>query len=206
MTIKFITFEGPEGSGKSTQVKLLQDFFSTKNLPSIITREPGGTKNAEVIRDLVVKDRAEEWAKTAELLLYLAARNEHVEKVIKPALRQGKMVICDRFCDSTTAYQGYGNNMDINQIEQLNIIASSGIKPDLTFVLDIDPKIGIKRSVSRHNTETRYESMNIEYHIKVREGFLKIAQNNPKTHIIIDANQDIKTITQQINKIIITRL
>ncbi len=186
----FITFEGGEGVGKSTQIALLADYLKTKGNQVLTTREPGGTPNAESIRQLLVEQREEAWEPISELMLYLAARKEHVEKVISPALKQGTWVLCDRFSDSTIAYQGYGHGLDIAFIQQLTNLSMNHFSPDLTLLLDIPPKQGVARAKSCSGQEVRYEQMNMDFHERVRQGFLDLASQHPKRFITIDATQD----------------
>jgi dTMP kinase len=191
---KFITFEGGEGCGKSTQSKLLFQAIQQKNYPCYITREPGGTPGAEQIRNLLVEGEINKWEKMTEILLHMAARKEHVEKVIKPKLNEGINIICDRFVDSTIAYQGYGHELGSDIITNLHNNIFEEFYPDLTFIMDMDVNDGIKRTLRRKTTENRYEKMDIPFHKRVREGFLKIAYNNPERFIIINAKNTISHI------------
>lgn len=190
----FASFEGGEGSGKTTQINLLAKALTDDGARVITTREPGGTPEAEKIRSLIVQRDGGEWTPMAETLLLFAARAMHVERVIKPALAEGKIVLCDRFTDSTLAYQGYARDFDIGKIQDLNKLAINGFEPDLTFILDIDPKIGLGRSNKRlanekgyNSTEDRFERMELEFHERLRAGFLDIAHKNPKRCVVIDA-------------------
>ena len=172
---RFISFEGGEGSGKSTQIKLLAKKLSKKR-KVIITREPGGTKDAEKIRNLIVKDKNQKWSGAVETMLLFAARKDHIDKVIMPNLKKGYWVLCDRYIDSTMAYQGYGKKVDVKLINSLNTILIKNLVPSITFLLDIDPKTGLARSKRKGNNELRYENMHISFHRKVRTSFLKIAR------------------------------
>jgi len=192
---RFITFEGGEGSGKSTQIKILRNKLSKRH-KVIITREPGGTKEAELIRDLLVKGRSNKWSGTTEVLLNFTARKDHVDKVILPNLKNGKWVLCDRFSDSTLAYQGYGRNVDKNLIKGLNTSLINNLKPKITFLFDLDPKIGLGRSRKRSNNELRYENMPLGYHKKIRNAYLDIAKKNKKRIKIIDASLDKDSISE----------
>ena len=174
----FITFEGGDGSGKSTQVNLLKDYLDNLNFETIKTREPGGTPSAEILRDLLTTGKVEKWTPMSEALLMWASRYEHLIQVIEPALNSGKNVICDRFYDSTYAYQGVAHNLGIDKMEKLKKIIIGDIEPDVTFVLDIDPKVGLKRSLDRSNKENRFESYNIDFHNNIRNAFLEIAKKN----------------------------
>ena len=190
---RFISFEGGEGSGKSTQIKLLAKKLA-KYGDVITTREPGGTIEAEIIRNLLVKGEKNKWSGVVETLLLYAARKDHIDKVIVPNLKNNKWVLCDRFKESTIAYQGYGKNVDIKLIKKLDKLITDNLTPSLTFILDIDPKIGLKRSIRKANTETRYEKMSLSFHNKIRKGFKKIASTNKRNFKLINANQDIDLI------------
>ena len=190
---RFISFEGGEGSGKSTQIKLLAKKLA-KYGDVITTREPGGTIEAEIIRKLLVKGKKNKWSGVVETLLLYAARKDHIDKVIVPNLNKNKWVLCDRFKESTIVYQGYGKNVDINLIKKLDKLIADNLTPSLTFILDIDPKIGLKRSIRKANTETRYEKMSLSFHNKIRKAFKKIAKTNKRNFKLINANQDIDLI------------
>tara|TARA_Y100000741_G_C18217585_1_gene544429 strand:- start:677 stop:1300 length:624 start_codon:yes stop_codon:yes gene_type:complete len=192
---RFITFEGGEGSGKSTQIKILKNKLS-KKYKVITTREPGGTKEAELIRSLLVKGKSNKWSGTTEVLLNFTARKDHVDKIILPNLRNDKWVLCDRFSDSTLAYQGYGRNVSKNLIKILNKLLINNLTPKLTFLFDIDPKIGLGRSKKRINNELRYENMSLSYHKKIRIAYLDIAKKNKKRIKVIDASLDRDSISE----------
>ena len=196
----FITFEGGDGSGKSTQVNLLKDYLDNLNFETIKTREPGGTPSAEILRDLLTTGEVEKWTPMSEALLMWASRYEHLIQVIEPALNSGKNVICDRFYDSTYAYQGVAHNLGIDKMEKLKKIIIGDIEPDVTFVLDIDPKVGLKRSLDRSNQENRFESYNVDFHNKIRSAFLEIAKKNKNRCVVVDASLN----EQEINNLIIT--
>ena len=198
----FITFEGGDGSGKSTQVNLLKDYLDNLNFETIKTREPGGTPSAEILRDLLTTGEVEKWTPMSEALLMWASRYEHLIQVIEPALNSGKNVICDRFYDSTYAYQGVAHNLGIDKMEKLKKIIIGDIEPDITFVLDIDPKLGLKRSLDRSNQENRFENYNIDFHNKIRSAFLEIAKKNINRCVVIDASLN----EQEINDLIITAI
>ena len=183
----FISFEGGEGAGKSTQIRLLKNKLS-QYLEVKVTREPGGSYSAELIRNLLVKGKTNKWTGLSEVLLNFAARHDHLEKVIIPNLNKSKCVISDRFTDSTYVYQGYGKGINLNLIKNLDKLITKNIKPSITFLLNIDPKIGLKRSDNGINKETRYEKMSFTYHKKINSSFLKIAKKEKKRFIIIDAS------------------
>ena len=190
---RFISFEGGEGSGKSTQIKLLAKRLA-KYGDVITTREPGGTIEAEIIRNLLVKGKKNKWSGVVETLLLYAARKDHIDKVIDPSLKKNKWVLCDRFKESTLVYQGYAKNVDIDLIKKLDKIITNNLTPSLTFILDIDPIIGLNRSKRKSNTETRYENMSLGFHKKIRKAFRAVARSNKKKFILINANQDINLI------------
>ena len=192
---RFITFEGGEGSGKSTQIKILRNNLS-KNQKVVITREPGGTKEAELIRKLLVKGKSSKWSGVTEVLLNFTARKDHVDKIIVPNLKKGKWVLCDRFTDSTIVYQGYGRDINESLIKNLNKFLINNLNPKLTFLLDIDPKVGLRRSKKRINNELRYENMPLSYHKKIRKAYLDIASKNKNRIKIIDASLDKDVISE----------
>lgn len=206
MTGLFITFEGGEGAGKTTQINKLASSLTEAGHKVITTREPGGTPEAEKIRDFVVQRDGGDWSPMAETLLFFAARIMHVEKVIQPTLDNGKIIICDRFTDTTRAYQGYGHGLDLDKIENLKQSVLGDLEPDITFILDIAPKAGLERSEKRlaaealniRQKEDRFENLELKFHERLRNGFLEIAKNNPDRCILIDATQDMKNITKTI--------
>lgn len=196
---KFIAFEGVEGSGKSTQAKILHEFFLNKNIKSILTREPGGTNNSEKIREILINEKLDG---RTELLLNFAARIEHIEGLIKPSLAEEKIVITDRFFYSTYAYQGGGFMIDKKLIDLVRKSFIEDFKPDITFLIDIDEKIAIERTKTR-NLNNKYELFDLEFHKRVRNSFLELAKNN-KDIIIIDGNEKIDKISKKIQQIILT--
>ncbi len=195
----FIVFEGPEGSGKSTHCNMLKKYLENKGYEVILTREPGGTKVAEHVRKIILSPETKISALT-ELLLYESARAQHVAEVIKPNLKENKIVISDRFADASIAYQGYGRGLSIPMIQKLNKIATMGIKPDLTILLDIHPEEGLKRVKATRNKFDRLEQEDIEFHKKIRLGYLKIAKQR-KDYVIIDVTNKTK---QEVHKKIIS--
>lgn len=210
----FISFEGGEGSGKTTQINKLAEALTQKGFKVLTTREPGGTPEGEKIRDLLVQRDGGNWDPVSECLLLYAARVMHIEKVIKPSLEKGKIVITDRFHDSTFAYQGYGRGLDITEIEKLNQIAIGSFRPDITFILDIDPEQGLRRSSRRlaaeslqlKQTEDRFENMDLEFHRRLRMGFLEISKREPQRCHVIDAAQDAAVIFDQILRFVTERM
>lgn len=196
--MKFITFEGIEGSGKSTQSKKLHAYFLKKSQDAILTREPGGTKASEQIREILITQENLE-AKT-ELLLNFASRNEHVEKLIKPSLQNNKIVICDRFFDSTYAYQGSAMGVDFALIDKIKDLTIGDFAPDVTFLIDIDVETSLKRLVNR-NDNNRYDGFSIDFHQKVRDGFLKIAKQNSRIKIIDGTKSEDEIFSEIINNL-----
>lgn len=192
----FITFEGGEGSGKTTQSELLYKNLKQKGLNVTRTREPGGTILAESIREILLKGEKDKMSSLTELYLFAAARRDHIDNIIEPSLKNNEIVICDRFIDSTTAYQGYAGNIDLNLINSINNFTIGSIIPNITYIFDIDPDIGLKRSIDTTSEEIRFEEKDIEYHKKIRSGFLEIAKNNSDRCIVIDAEQELKKIEE----------
>lgn len=199
MTGMFITFEGGEGSGKSTQVRALAVRLAARGHEVLTTREPGGTPEAEKIRALLVDRDGGKWSPLAEAMLLFAARTMHVETLIKPALAAGKIVLCDRFADSTRAYQGYGHGLPLEVIEDLNRAALGDFAPRLTFILDIDPEQGLNRSERRlaesKSHEDRFERLDFTFHKRLRQGYLEIAKGNPQRCHVVEAAQEPERIT-----------
>ena len=201
----FITFEGIEGSGKSYQAQKLYKRLERKNISSILTREPGGTGSAEKIREVILKDyfhpkSIEKFNKYTDTLLYLAARNEHVENKIRPAILNKKIIICDRFIDSTLAYQIYGKGVDKNFINSIHKYILRGIKPDLTFILIVNISKAMKRLNKRKN-KNRYDKFSKNFYSKVQKAFIKIAKTNKKRYYILDNSKD----SPEVEKIIFNK-
>jgi dTMP kinase len=197
---RFVTFEGGEGAGKSTQLRLLAEWLDAQGLAVVTTREPGGTPGAERIRKLLVEGDADAWIPTTEALLHYAARVEHVERVVRPALAAGRWVLSDRFADSTMAYQGYGHRLGPARIAALHRAALGGFKPDLTLVLDQGVARGLARAAARRGRETRYESMTPAFHRRVRAGFLEIARAEPDRCAVVDARGTIDQVQARVRK------
>lgn len=188
MKPKFISFEGCEGSGKSTQAKLLAEHLEKLGYKVVLTREPGGTELAEQIRKVILSGNKIEDTLT-EFLLISAARRDHVENKIKPALADGSFVICDRFFDSSLAYQGYARGLDLELMKSIKTLSIDGFEPDLTFLIDIEPVVALERIQKFRIDNNHYDAMGIKFHNKVRNGFLEIAEQNPNRFLIIDGNK-----------------
>jgi dTMP kinase len=199
----FITFEGGEGSGKTTQIKILADKLKAEGKNVLTTREPGGTPEAEKIRSLLVNRDGGDWTPVAEVLLLFAARSMHVEKLIKPALAAGKTVICDRFTDSTRAYQSYGHGLPIEAIETINKTTLNGFEPGITFILDLPVETGLARAGKRlaqdSSKEDRFEKLKTDFHERLRQGYLDIAKKNPKRCVIVNADQNVEAVASAIH-------
>ena len=202
----FITFEGPEGAGKSTQIRLLRDELEARGHECVLTREPGGTPLAERLRAVVKNHEGpEKLHPTTELLLIEAARSQHVREVIRPALAAGKVVLCDRFFDSTTAYQGGARGMESQVIDSLNELAAAECIPDLTILLDLPPEVGFARAREREETRgehDRFEEEKLDFHRRVRVGFLKIAEAEPERVRVVNADAPAEQIHRRILEIV----
>lgn len=203
----FITFEGIEGSGKTTQIKRLKKYLFQKGIPCKVTREPGGCPIGEKVRKILLDPDHREMVPMSELLLYEAARSQHIKEVIEPFLKKGGIVLCDRFSDATSAYQGYGRKIDLKWIERLNHLSSQGIKPDVTFLLDCPSDVGLKRALQRNRAlkqenEERFEKEKIQFHRRVRRGYLAIAKKEPQRVKVIDTRQGEEKVFKKIQKIV----
>ncbi|HEY5585902.1 MAG TPA: dTMP kinase [Ruminiclostridium sp.] len=195
----FITYEGTDGSGKTTQIKLVEEYIREKGYEVVLSREPGGTRVSELIRDLVLDSANTEIVPLTEMILYAASRAQHVAEVIKPAVDMGKIVICDRFVDSSYAYQGCGRGVDLRIVADVNRVAIDGMVPDITFFLDIDPEIAIERRINSTGAD-RIEQEKIDFHTRVYDGYKKMAMLYPDRIKVIDANKSIKDIFSQIKE------
>lgn len=199
----FITFEGIEGCGKTTQVNLLVNYLETNNISCLKTLEPGGTDIGQDIRKILLNSKNTHLAPLTELILYAADRAQHVSEVIKPALDQGKWVICDRYFDATVAYQGFGRGMDMELIESFNCQAAAGVSPDLTILMDCPEEVGLKRALERNKTQDledqgRFEKEKMEFHRRVRDGYLNLAEKYRDRFRIIDASRSVDEVRQDI--------
>ena len=187
---RFITFEGIDGSGKSTQTKLLATRLQDEGFDIILTREPGGSEGAEEIRDLVLQGATDRWSAETEILLFTAARRDHIERTILPALAQGKIVICDRFADSTRMYQGISRGNLRALVDQLHHLMIP-YDPDITILIDMDPEIGLKRAKARATSEERFEDFGLDLQKRMRSGFLELAREFDTRIAVVDGNRDI---------------
>ncbi len=191
----FMTFEGSEGSGKSTQIALIEKYLKSKGHDLLLIREPGGVKISEAIRNLLLDVKNVEMNNECEVLLYMAARAQLVGEVIRPALASGKIVLCDRFLDSTLVYQGYGHGMDLNIIKNIGEFSTQGLVPDLTLLFDIDTEEGLSRA---GQNKDRIEQRSLEYHRRVRAGYLQLAQEHPERFRIIRVNRSKEDIFEEV--------
>jgi len=207
--IRFITFEGGDGTGKTTQLRALEKYLQELKRSCVVTREPGGTALGKLIRKVLLEVGETEIASSTELFLYLADRAQHVNEIIRPAIASGKTVLCDRFTDSTLAYQGYGRGIDLNWLRRLNETAGAGICPDLTFLFDCPVEVGLARTAQRRAQaaidrppEDRFEREQLEFHERVRQGFLELARIEPRRFRVLDATASVDRVAKQIREII----
>ena len=203
---RFITLEGGEGTGKSTQVVRLGAWLGARGVGVVTTREPGGSPGAEMIRKLLVEGPAERWDGMTEALLHFAARRDHLRSTVWPALDRGTWVVSDRFADSTLAYQGHGHGVDRTVFDRLYAVAVGDFRPDLTLVLDLPIEVGLARAARRRGTETRYEGLPKDFHGRVRAGFLAIARDDPARCAVIDASADVDATAAAIARTVAGRL
>ena len=204
-TGRFITFEGGEGAGKSTQIARLAEWLRARGRSVLTTREPGGAPGAEMIRKLLVVGPPERWDPTTEALLHFAARRDHLVRTVWPALARGDWVLSDRFADSTMVYQGYAQGFDRARIDELYCLAVGDFHPHLTMVLDLPVKTGLARASARRGTEARYEAFGEAFHEKVRQGFLAVAAASPGRCVVIDASGSLDDVTAAITRAVETR-
>ena len=211
----FITFEGPEGSGKSTQMELLAEYLKGKGYPVLTTREPGGTSIGEQIREVLLSPENQEMSPLTEVLLYSASRAQHVEQVIRPHLEEGYIVLCDRYADSTLAYQGYGHGLDLDSVRAITEFATNGLKPDLTIYLDLPVEIGLRRRFGLRGKQSssevsiqlplfekwdRFDMKELEFHRRVRKGYQELAAKEPERWLVIDATHSVEEIQRIIRE------
>ncbi len=211
--VRLITFEGGDGSGKTTQMKRLEGHLTSKGKTCLLTHEPGGTELGKWIRNVIVEGGRGEVANEMELFLYLADRAQHIREVIRPAMEEGKIVLCDRFTDSTLAYQGYGRGFDIELLQRMNQLASGRLQPDLTLLLDCAPEPALSRARRRTKEQSpggdrgdRFESQNLEFHERVRSGFLEIARAEPNRIVVLDTSAPAQEVHEKIKKVVDERL
>ncbi|MGK7755701.1 dTMP kinase [Roseovarius sp. C03] len=202
---RFVTFEGIDGSGKSTQARLLAEHLQGTGREVILTREPGGSEGAEEIRKLVLEGAADRWSAETELLLFTAARRDHLERLIEPALAAGKMVICDRFADSTRMYQGLSRGDLRQKVDALHELMI-GREPDLTVLIDMDPGTGLERALSRGGSEERFESFGASLQAQMRQGFLDLADEFSDRFVVVDGNRGIEAIAADVRAAVEPRL
>lgn len=203
---KFITIEGGEGTGKSTQVRLLAKGLETAGIDVIVTREPGGSPGAEQIRSLLVTGGTGRWSPLTEALLHYAARCEHLEKTVLPALDAGRWVVSDRFADSTMAYQGYGHGLGRETVDALHRLVVGDFAPDLTVILDLPVEVGLARAADRADGEDRYERMGASFHGHLREGFLEIAAREPRRCAVIKATGTVSEVQNAVRETVHNKL
>ena len=202
---RFITLEGGEGAGKSTQIQVVKDYLLTRGNDVVVTREPGGTSEGQEIRNLLVSGDKDKWSPLSETLLILADRAAHLERVIRPALAEGKYVVCDRFFDSTKAYQGVAGGLGLDVIHNLQQPVLGKTLPDVTLLLDIDPEKGLRRAQERGG-ELRFESKTLAYHRTLRNAFLDFAAQEPERIFVIDADRDVQAVSADILAVLDERL
>ena len=186
---RFITLEGGEGAGKTTLIQALAEKLRGRGLDVVVTREPGGTPGAEALREILLTGATDRWSPMTEALLMYAARVDHVERLIAPALQRGAWVLSDRFADSTTAYQGAAGGVPIERIKALHLAALGNFKPDLTLILDVNPTVGIERTIARGEDATRFERFDPGFHGRLRQAFLDIADDEPDRCVVIDGGE-----------------
>ena len=202
---RFITLEGGEGAGKSTQIQVIKDYLLTRGNDVVVTREPGGTSEGQEIRNLLVSGDKDKWSPLSETLLILADRAAHLERLIRPALADGKYVVCDRFFDSTKAYQGVAGGLGLDVINNLQQPVLGTTLPDVTLLLDIDPEKGLRRAQERGG-ELRFESKTLAYHRTLRNAFLDFAAQEPDRIFVIDADRDVEAVSDDILAVLDERL
>jgi dTMP kinase len=202
----FITFEGPEGSGKTSQIIPLANTLRQKGYKVFTTREPGGTAIGDQIRTVLMQLENKSMNPRTEILLFCASRAQLVEEVIRPHLNQGDIVLCDRYADSTLAYQGYGHGLDMDFLRRLLDFATGGLKPDMTLLLDVDPEMGLRRRMNSGGEWNRLDAYELAFHRRVRQGYLKMADEAPQQWKVVDASQPTKDVQQALIEIVQSRL
>ncbi len=202
----FITLEGPEGSGKSAHIPALADNLRQQGYKVVVTREPGGTPIGDEIRNTLLKMGNTAMHPTTEILLFQASRAQHVNELIRPALAAGKIVLCDRFADSTMAYQGYGHQTNLEELSQIIRFATGGLQPDLTLLLDVDIEIGLQRRSADGDNWNRLDAKEKAFHQRVRKGYLQMAFAEPERWVIVDASQPLQAVCDEIKRVVSDRL
>ncbi len=203
---KLITFEGIDGAGKSTQAALLGRSLKDAGIDALLTREPGGAPGAEKIRDLLVKGDVDKWAPMTEVLLHYAARHEHLERTVLPALAAGRWVLSDRFADSTMAYQGFGHQLGRRTVAGLHRLIVGDFAPDLTVILDVSVEEGLQRAAARSGAEDRYERMQRTFHQRLRQGYLDIAERERNRCVIVDAGGSVESVREAVRRLVGERM
>lgn len=198
----FITFEGGEGSGKTTIIKRLTEELTQKGYSVVCTREPGGSKIAEGIRNIILDKENTEMDYMTEALLYAASRAQHLSEKVKPALKEGKVVLCDRYLDSSLAYQGYARGLGIDRVYDINLYATEGLLPNLTLFVDIAPSVGLERIKQNHREEDRLDKEKIDFHERVHSGYLEVARRFPERIKVVDGEQSVEEVYADVQKII----
>lgn len=206
MNMKFITFEGGEGSGKTTIIKMLMEELYNNNIEAIVSREPGGSKISEEIRNVILNVNNKNMDYMTEALLYAAARRQHLKEIVWPNIEAGKLVVCDRYLDSSLVYQGCARGLGIEKVYEININATDGFLPDLTIYLDVEPKVGLERIRNNNRDVNRLDLEKISFHENVRNGYLKIASMFPERIVTIDASRSIDEVYNDVKKAIFSRL
>jgi len=202
----FVTFEGPDGSGKSTQIQWLAEHLKGLGQSVLLTREPGGTAISEQIRDVLHDLRNRAMRPQTEILLYSAARAQLVGEVIRPALAEGAIVLCDRYADSTLAYQGYGHGLDLDTLRRVTSFATGGLRPDLTLLFDLDPAEGLRRRQSGGLEWNRLDDYDLAFHQRVRDGYHALAKAEPDRWVVLDAAQDRDQLQTEVRRVVVERL
>lgn len=198
----FITFEGGEGSGKTTIIKRLTEELTQKGYSVVCTREPGGSKIAEGIRNIILDKENTEMDYMTEALLYAASRAQHLSEKVKPALKEGKVVLCDRYLDSSLAYQGYARGLGIDRVYDINLYATEGLLPNLTLFVDIAPSVGLDRIKQNHREEDRLDKEKIDFHERVHSGYIEVARRFPERIKVVDGEQSVEEVYADVQKII----